>query len=448
MSKAHIGNDGETWNEVIGRNSPLDLNLSGVVSLDLCASYGSAIVNKMFENKVSYKCTWYHSTRAVRSMIDFDFVVMSSDLWPDVSAMFKANISKVVVRSCDQKVTSACCDPLVNISSEGNSSIDDHNFVTETVGVGQNVTLTCTRQRSLHEHTLHWIRLVSGKYPEFLGGTFSFDYNDVNKTPHITAIQGPGTFILQIHETQLSDSGFYYCIKVNQLDTEFMNTTFLKIKESEPDIIDIIQVPPSDPEHPGDPVTLQCSVLSDSEKKTCPEQQHRVFWFRAGSDESHPSFIYADGNSQDECETNPEAQSPQKCVYNFSKTITSSDAGTYYCAVATCGQILFGNGAKSGNEALNMQDFKTDNTVLFLVSAALATSLIVIAFLIYFIKTKTCDFCNDAAAASGHQERPQRNEDSLFYSAPTFNKRKAERRNAKSAQEETIYTDVNASARK
>ncbi|XP_051810655.1 uncharacterized protein LOC127535816 [Acanthochromis polyacanthus] len=219
--------------------------------------------------------------------------------------------------------------------------IDDHNFVTETVGVGQNVTLTCTRQRSSHKETLHWIRLVSGKYPEFLGGTHTFDSNDktINKTPRITAKQGPGAFILQIHETQLSDSGFYYCIKVKQLNMEFMNTTFLRIKEPEP-------VPPSDPEHPGDPVTLQCSVLSDSERKTCPEQQHRVFWFRAGSDESHPSFIYADGNSQDECDTTPEAQSPQKCIYSFSKTFNSSDAGTYYFAVATCGQILFGNGAK------------------------------------------------------------------------------------------------------
>ncbi|XP_054872262.1 signal-regulatory protein beta-2-like isoform X1 [Amphiprion ocellaris] len=270
---------------------------------------------------------------------------------------------------------------------------DDHNFVTQTVGVGQSVTLTCTRQTYLYQQpTLHWIRLVSGKSPELLGGTNTFDYDGIYETPHITAKQGPGTFILQIHETQLNDSGFYYCIKVNQLNMEFMNTTFLRIKGPEPDVIDIIQVPPSDPEHPGDSVSLQCSVLSDSEKKTCPEQQHRMFWFRAGSDESHPRLIYADGNSQDECETKPEAQSLQKCIYSFSKTVTSSDAGTYYCAVATCGQILFGNGVKSDNKALNMRDLKTDNTALFLVSAALAASLIVIAFLIYTIKMKT--FCN------------------------------------------------------
>ena len=48
----------------------------------------------------------------------------------------------------------------------------------------------------------------------------------------------------------------------------------------------------SDPVHPGDSVTLQCSVLSDYKNKT------------------------------------------------------SFDARTYYCAVATCGEILFGNGTK------------------------------------------------------------------------------------------------------
>uniref|UniRef100_A0A3Q1CV76 Ig-like domain-containing protein n=1 Tax=Amphiprion ocellaris TaxID=80972 RepID=A0A3Q1CV76_AMPOC len=213
---------------------------------------------------------------------------------------------------------------------------DSHTFVRKTVGVGQSVNLTCTRQASLHGQTLYWIRLVSGKYPEFLGGTFSFDYDGINETPHITAKQEPEAFILYIHETQLSDTGFYYCIKVNEPYMEFMNATFLRIKE--PDIIDIIQVPPSDPEHPGDSVSLQCSVLSDSEKKTCPEQQDRMFWFRAGSDESHPRLIYKRSDTQ------------KSCVYHSSKTFNSSDAGTYYCAVATCGQILFGNGTTLINQ--------------------------------------------------------------------------------------------------
>ncbi|XP_019113987.2 uncharacterized protein LOC109138415 [Larimichthys crocea] len=319
---------------------------------------------------------------------------------------------------------------------------DDMNFDMKTVGVGDDVNLTCARQTSkLITETLFWIRLVSGNMPEFLGGTHSFDYEDVNKTPRMTTKQEPGTFLLQIHETKLSDTGHYYCIKINQLKMTFLNATFLRIKGPEPDITAVFQVPPSDPVRPGDSVTLQCSVLSDSENKTCP-REHSVYWFRAGSDESYPSLIYAHGNSGDECERSPQTHSPQKCVYSFSKNVSSSDAGTYYCAVATCGEILFGNGTKLEIEAINRQD-----PVLFLLCAALALSLIIIAFLIYNIKKKSSG--NSAAvletnaATACDQQSQQRDEDHLAYAAPTFTKRKAgkaERRNVKTAEGETIYS--------
>nr|XP_033479873.1 signal-regulatory protein beta-2-like [Epinephelus lanceolatus] len=124
----------------------------------------------------------------------------------------------------------------------------------------------------------------------------------------------------------------------------FLNKSLLRVKRPEPDFTAVTQDLPSDPVHPGDSVTLQCSVLSDSYNKSCPGD-HSVFWFKAGSHESHPNVFYAHGNSV-ECEKSPEAGSPQICVYSFSKNVSSSDAGTYYCAVATCGEILFGNGTK------------------------------------------------------------------------------------------------------
>ncbi|KAI3351501.1 hypothetical protein L3Q82_020361, partial [Scortum barcoo] len=94
----------------------------------------------------------------------------------------------------------------------------------------------------------------------------------------------------------------------------------------------------SDSVRPGDLMTLQCSVLSDSENKTCPGD-HNVFWFKTGSDKSHPNIIYTDGNRHDECDKRSDTQ--KSCIYHFSKSVSSSDAGTYYCAVATCGEILF-----------------------------------------------------------------------------------------------------------
>uniref|UniRef100_A0A3Q1H743 Ig-like domain-containing protein n=1 Tax=Anabas testudineus TaxID=64144 RepID=A0A3Q1H743_ANATE len=272
---------------------------------------------------------------------------------------------------------------------------NNQTFETKTVSVGENVKLTCPRQRSITRTNLYWIRLESGKMPEFLGGTYSFNYTDGNETPHITAKQEPGTFVLKISETELSDTGLYYCMKVemDRLDMRFLKGIFLRVKGSEPDVTAVIQDPISDPVRPGDSVTLQCSVLSDTESKSCPTD-HSVYWFRAGSDESHPSLIYFHGNSNYQCEKSPEPLSSQSCVYRFSKTVSSSDAGTYYCAVATCGRILFGNGTKLDTESLSMWDVQTTSTVLLLLCTILAISLIIIAFLIYAIKKKTCDSRN------------------------------------------------------
>ncbi|XP_071385671.1 signal-regulatory protein beta-2-like [Centroberyx affinis] len=264
---------------------------------------------------------------------------------------------------------------------------DDQIFMTKTAHVGESVTLTCMRQKSWNPGNLFWIRLVAGNLPEVLGATFTFDYPGVNETPRITAKQKPGQFVLHITETELSDTAVYYCMKVQQLSLTFLNGAFLRIKGPEPNITAVIQDFPSEPVHPGDSVTLQCSVLTDSQTKSCPGE-HSVYWFRAGSDESHPNIIYTHRNSHDGCEKSPETPSaPHSCVYSFSKNVSSSDAGTYYCAVATCGEILFGNGTK-----LQIEE-KTQHTILLLLCAALAVCVIVIAFLIYTIKKKTCNCC-------------------------------------------------------
>uniref|UniRef100_A0A3P9LWJ5 Ig-like domain-containing protein n=1 Tax=Oryzias latipes TaxID=8090 RepID=A0A3P9LWJ5_ORYLA len=221
---------------------------------------------------------------------------------------------------------------------------NEYNFTTKTVPVGEDVKLTCARQTDvLYRENLFWIRIVSGKKPELLGGTMNFDFDVEIRKSHITAKQEPGSFVLEINGAMESDDGVYYCIKVQNLDLKFLTGTFLNVKGREPHIVAVTERFLSDQVYPGDPITLECSVLSSSDHETCAAEQ-RVFWFKTQSNKSHPHVIYAHGNSSDECLRTPEAPSVQRCVYSFNKNFISSDAGTYYCAVAACGEIFYGNG--------------------------------------------------------------------------------------------------------
>lgn len=92
---------------------------------------------------------------------------------------------------------------------------------------------------------------------------------------------------------------------------------------------------------PGDSMALQCSLFSSNKENSiqCPGE-HSVYWFRAGSGQSHPSIVYTDKNLTDK-------QEKESCVYTFYKTVRDfSDTGIYYCAVFTCGEILFGQGTE------------------------------------------------------------------------------------------------------
>ncbi|XP_067454414.1 uncharacterized protein [Thunnus thynnus] len=218
-----------------------------------------------------------------------------------------------------------------------------------TVQLGEPANLTCAlRNYDFSRHSLYWYKQIAGDTLK------SFVQLYKSTTPQYVFsstrldIQTDKNFSnLTILSTTEEDEGMYHCAIIEWNNLEWSGTYLLvKGNTERTSNYTVVQWPTvSDPVHPGDSVTLQCSILSEYENKTCPGG-HSVYWFRARSNASHPDLIYTDG-SRDECRKKTGIHSSSKsCVYRFSKNVSSSDDGTYYCAVATCGEILFGNGTK------------------------------------------------------------------------------------------------------
>ncbi|XP_069027627.1 uncharacterized protein [Embiotoca jacksoni] len=211
------------------------------------------------------------------------------------------------------------------------------------VQIGEPVTLTCSLPKN-RKVLVQWYKQSAGDNLKLIvklltsNSEFGPEFNQSRFQAHLY----DGFSNLTILRTVQEDEGMYHCTSAEFIKPQW-NGTYLFVKgNSQTSNYTITQWPTAS--GPGRvSATLQCSILSDPEHMKCPGH-HSVFWFRVGSDEFHPDTIYTDGDRNNECDEKFDAQ--KSCVYRFSKNISSSDAGTYYCAVATCGRILFGNISK------------------------------------------------------------------------------------------------------
>nr|XP_023690122.1 uncharacterized protein LOC111855390 [Paramormyrops kingsleyae] len=160
------------------------------------------------------------------------------------------------------------------------------------VQLGDSVTLTCfcPEERT----SVAWFKQTVGQKPQLMAkalryvpGEFYKEYKNIKR---YSLQNAEGSFNLTISNAEPSDSAVYYCAAESYNEIHFGNGTFVIIT----------------------------------------------------------GVIYSHRNRSDECEKSPEAGSPtQSCVYSLPKrNLSPSDAGTYYCAVAMCGEMLFGNGTQ------------------------------------------------------------------------------------------------------
>ncbi|XP_034037871.1 uncharacterized protein LOC117520680 [Thalassophryne amazonica] len=244
--------------------------------------------------------------------------------------------------------------------------------------VGGSVSLSCPLPKDMIRFFV-WYKQTPGFITEtVVEGTYGkITLRAQFNNSQFRLTEGVGNYFLTINNVSKEDEASYLCISVAYGDMK-ISSTFLAVNDYRMKSFSVKQNPETESVHLGSSVNLQCSLLSKNKGKRiqCPGER-TVHWFRAASGEPHPGYIYSDGHTSAECEE-------RSCVYSLSKTIQNpSDSGTYYCAVVTCGKILFGQGT-------TIQIKPEPDPVVLALGVLLACCMIMIALLFYISKRKVC----------------------------------------------------------
>uniref|UniRef100_A0A671XVA2 Uncharacterized LOC115589433 n=2 Tax=Sparus aurata TaxID=8175 RepID=A0A671XVA2_SPAAU len=306
-----------------------------------------------------------------------------------------------------------------------------------SANIGDHVCLQCFYEGD-DTAWLYWYKQPLGQKPQLISTFYRFDhngtfYNEFKNNPRFTLETGDGTNHLTIFELSISDSATYYCASGYTFVFSFTEGTTVSVKGSGLNIPAWVHQSASGNIQPRGSVTLNCTVHTG----TC-DGEHSVYWFKH-SQESHPGLIYTHGGRNDQCERKDNTHT---CVYNLQMTsLNLSHAGTYYCAVASCGHILFGDGTK-----LDIED-KIDSPFLvyFLSGALTFTTILVVLLALSLFKMKrrnSYQSTESQARLSAPSTNEEGRRDDLHYAALNVNLPNRSRRQRNNTNSECVYSSV------
>ncbi|XP_036968499.1 uncharacterized protein LOC119027423 [Acanthopagrus latus] len=311
-----------------------------------------------------------------------------------------------------------------------------------SVSEGEPVTLECFYEDG-SAVTLYWYKQAPGQKPRPLSKAYKRGKNatlfgEFMNDQRLKLEISRGKNHLKISYLDISDTGTYYCIGGSSYVYNFIEGIVIHVKSPGLNISASVHQPASGIIQPGGSVNLNCTVHTG----TC-DGEHSVYWFKQ-SQESHPGLIYTHGGRNDQCERKDNTQT-HTCVYNLSmKSLNPSHAGTYYCAVASCGHMLFGNGTK-----LDIKDDGDSPVLVYFLtgSSAFSTTLCVsIAFLMCMTNRKhSCLRAESRSRFSSPSTTTQegyQNEDNDYENVSSENRVNRRRRPRDNTWSECVYFSV------
>ncbi|XP_026208362.1 uncharacterized protein LOC113157232 [Anabas testudineus] len=316
--------------------------------------------------------------------------------------------------------------------------IQDSGIV--TAEVGQNVTLRCSSESNAVTF-LSWYQQSLGKKPNIISTRMKHSseadiYPAFKERFQVVTTRGHYSNDLEIRDLRLSDSATYYCGILEFNAIEFGQGAFLHVKKSMSNFQAAVHQPALVPHQPGDSVNLSCTVNAEP----CAGEQN-LFWFRHSA--SLPAIMYF---SEEQCTsfTNEKTH-----IKNCTSTLTIKsgrlpDASTYYCALASCGEIVFGKGTR--------MEITGSTSVLpllvHILSVALAVSVIVLlalSFVMYKLKKTLCSVCKGSVshlADAAASDALARDADALHYAALSLNRKVKRHREEDNADTACVYSKV------
>ncbi|XP_024118404.1 uncharacterized protein LOC112139804 [Oryzias melastigma] len=323
------------------------------------------------------------------------------------------------------------------IYSKSSSSVPQKN-VFFLVNVGQAVTLECSSENQISRRIV-WYKQILGKNPELISSFYVYDtevtfYGEFKNNPRFLLDIEHQNHHLQILNLQFSDSATYNCLSYGSYTLTFLKSYTIHVKDASfylRESVDLSSM--QEAAWTRDSVTLNCTVHTGS----C-DGEHRVYWFR-DSENSHPGLIYTDGGRNDQCEKTKNNTKTHTCFYELPMENLDDSHVRIYCAVVSCGHILFGK-----------MDLKAplNSMILHTLVGLLTIMSVLVVFLLFLLwkinkrNNHTSTEERSPAAPLRTSEAENKDTENIHYAAINMKRSNRSRRQKNDSNTDCVYTSV------